>query len=148
MASFSQRSNTPISRHAQQKPVSLAIVYRPVEQLQLSADIPRLHSEKQISQIAESIKNFGFLVPVLTDGELRGICGHGRVHAAKVIGIRELPTVSVEHLTEHQIKDFRIADNKLTMNSRWDEKLLGEQLKWAAPPRQRQKGGAHGIRRP
>lgn len=110
MASFSQRSNTPISRHAQQKPVSLAIVYRPVEQLQLSADIPRLHSEKQISQIAESIKNFGFLVPVLTDGELRGICGHDRVHAAKVIGIRELPTVSVEHLTEHQIKAFRIAD--------------------------------------
>jgi hypothetical protein len=130
MASSSQRSDTPTSRQSHENPVSLAIVYRPVEQLQLGADNPRLHSEKQISQIAESIKTFGFLVPVLTDGKLRVICGHGRVRAAKVIGIRELPTVSVEHLTEHQIKAFRIADNKLAMNSQWDEKLLGEQLKF------------------
>jgi hypothetical protein len=57
MASFSQRSDTPTSRQSHENPVSLAIVYRPVEQLQLSADNPRLHSEKQISQIAESIKN-------------------------------------------------------------------------------------------
>lgn len=130
MASYSQRSGTIGNGRSRQDPISLTIVYRPIEQLLLSVENPRLHSEKQISQIAESIRTFGFLRPVLTDGELRVICGHGRVQAAKVIGIRELPTVSVEHLTEHQIKAFRIADNKLAMNSKWDEKLLGEQLKF------------------
>jgi ParB-like chromosome segregation protein Spo0J len=92
MASHSQRSGTIGNGHSRQDPVSLTIVYRPVEQLQLSAENPRFHPEKQISQIAESIRTFGFLIPVLTDGELRVICGHGRVQAAKVIGIRELPT--------------------------------------------------------
>jgi DNA modification methylase len=129
MASNLQPSLASATPRSQNDSVLLAIVYRPVEQLKLGADNPRLHSKKQIAQIAESIRIFGFLIPVLTDGESRVICGHGRVQAAEVAGIRELPTVSVEHLTEHQIKAFRIADNKLAMNSQWDEKLLGEQLK-------------------
>ena len=124
MASNLQPSPASTTPHSRKDSVLLAIVYRPVEQLKLGADNPRLHSKKQIAQIAESIRSFGFLIPVLTDGQSRVICGHGRVQAAEVAGIRELPTVSVEHLTEHQIKAFRIADNKLAMNSQWDEKLL------------------------
>ena len=129
MTALSQRSGTRTNRQLQENLVSLAIVYRPVERLQLSADNPRHHTKKQISQIARSLETFGFLVPVLVDGALRVIAGHGRAEAAKLLGMHNLPTVSIEHLTEDQIKAFRIADNKLATNSQWDEKLLGEQLK-------------------
>jgi DNA modification methylase len=89
----------------------------------------RLHSDKQVRQIARSIEAFGPIVPVLIDGGSQVIAGHGRVQAAQLLGLRELPTICIEHLTEAQAKAFAIADNKLTENSTWNSNLLGEQLK-------------------
>ena len=90
---------------------------------------PRLHSDKQLQQIAASIKAFGFNVPVLVDGDLRVIAGHGRLLACNLLGIKKVPIIRLEHLSEHQKRAFVIADNRLTENAEWDDQLLGEQLK-------------------
>jgi DNA modification methylase len=107
----------------------LAIVYRPIEALKLDPRNPRVHSPKQLRQIANSIKTFGFNVPVLVDGQLQIIAGHGRVMACRQLGWKEVPTVQLEHLTDAQARAFMIADNRLTENSVWDDNLLAEQLK-------------------
>ena len=107
----------------------LAVEYLPVAVLKLNEQNPRSHSDKQLGQIATSIRSFGFNVPVLVDAQLRVIAGHGRVLAAKLLGITEVPAIRLEHLSEHQIRAFTIADNKLTENAEWDNRLLGEQLK-------------------
>jgi ParB-like chromosome segregation protein Spo0J len=90
---------------------------------------PRTHSKKQIKQIADSIKEFGFVNPVLIDGEYRIIAGHGRVEAAKLLGMTEVPTLRVDHLSETQIRAYVIADNKLALNAGWDIQLLSLELK-------------------
>lgn len=90
---------------------------------------PRTHSKKQIRQIADSIKEFGFVNPVLIDGEDRIIAGHGRVEAAKLLGMTEVPAVRVDRLSETQIRAYVIADNKLALNAGWDEGLLQLELK-------------------
>jgi DNA modification methylase len=79
--------------------------------------------------LASSIGAFGFNVPILIDAKSNVIAGHGRVCAAKVLGIATVPTIRLEHLSEHQIRAFAIADNRLTENAAWDQQLLGEQLK-------------------
>lgn len=107
----------------------LAIQHRPIDTLQLDCLNPREHSQKQIAQIAESIRAFGFNVPVLIDDDNKIIAGHGRVLACKLLGIAEIPTICLSHLSPAQIRAFIIADNKLTENSTWNEILLGEQLK-------------------
>jgi DNA modification methylase len=107
----------------------LQIQYCPIATLRANPENPRVHSDKQIKQIARSIETFGPIVPVLVDQNLRVIAGHGRLLAAQMLGLKELPTICVEHLTDHQIKAFAIADNKLTDNSTWDEALLAQQLK-------------------
>jgi ParB-like chromosome segregation protein Spo0J len=84
----------------------------------------RTHSEEQISQIAASIKEFGFLNPVIVDGENGIIAGHGRVMAAKKLGMTELPAVEASHLTEAQRRAYIIADNKLALNAGWDYEML------------------------
>ena len=106
----------------------LVVEYLPVTTLKLNPQNPRSHSEKQLRQIANSIKIFGFNVPVLIDSQLRVIAGHGRVLACKALGISEVPTIRLEHLSEHQIRAFTIADNRLTENAQWDDRLLGEEL--------------------
>lgn len=106
-----------------------AIQYRPVDALRLDPLNPREHSQKQIAQVAESIRAFGFNVPVLIDDDNKIIAGHGRVLACKLLGIAEIPTICLSHLSPEQIRAFMIADNKLTENSTWNEVLLGEQLK-------------------
>jgi DNA modification methylase len=108
---------------------NLDIEYRKVATLKPNSQNARMHSDKQIRQVANSIKNFGFNVPVLVDSHLRVIAGHGRVLACKLLGITEVPTIRLEHLSEHQIAAFTIADNRLTENAEWDGRLLGEQLK-------------------
>lgn len=107
----------------------LAIEYRSIATLSLDPRNPRLHNEKQIRQIAKSIEVFGFNVPILINGEMQVVAGHGRLQACKLLGLTEAPTILLEHLTEAQTRAFVIADNRLTENSVWDERLLGEQFK-------------------
>jgi ParB-like chromosome segregation protein Spo0J len=90
---------------------------------------PRFHSDKQIRQIAQSIESFGFNVPLLVDDEQKVIAGHGRLLAARKLEWDTVPVIRLNHLTESQRMAFLIADNRLTENSSWDERMLGEQLK-------------------
>jgi len=107
----------------------LAITYQPVASLRPDPKNPRIHSEKQVQQIARSIEAFGFNVPLLVNAEMQVVAGHGRLQACQVLGITEVPTISLEHLTEAQARAFMIADNRLTENAAWDDRLLAEQLK-------------------
>ena len=84
----------------------------------------RTHSDEQINQIAASIKEFGFLNPIIVDGENGIIAGHGRVMAANKLNIKELPCVDASHLSETQRRAYVIADNKLALNSGWDIEML------------------------
>jgi DNA modification methylase len=106
----------------------LAVVDKLIAELKLDPKNPRRHSPRQIKQIARSIKTFGFIVPVLIDKSGRIIAGHGRIMAAQHLGLSEVPTICVDHLSETQVRVFMIADNRLTENSFWDERLLAEQL--------------------
>src|SRR5260370_3827441 len=108
---------------------ALSIEYRPLASLRFDPQNPRLHSKKQIQEIARSFEMFGFNVPVLIDGKGQLIAGHGRVLAAQYLGMTQVPTIMLENLTETQIRAFMIADNRLTENSVWDDRLLAEQLK-------------------
>ena len=107
----------------------LTVVYRRIEALKPDPANPRLHSKKQIRQIAHSIETFGLNVPVLVDAELKVIAGHGRLLACAELGITEVPTLCLDHLTPAQARAFMIADNRLTEIASWDDKLLAEQLK-------------------
>jgi DNA modification methylase len=119
-------------RASRRKAVSLgspiSIVYRPIEQLTPNPANPRVHSKKQIRQIAESIRVFGFNVPVLVDRHGNVVCGHGRLLACRELGITEVPTLRLDHLTPAQARAFMIADNRLTEIATWDDRLLAEQL--------------------
>ena len=106
----------------------LKIVYRPIEQLKPDPANPRLHSKKQIRQIAKSIEAFGFNVPLLIDADLNLIAGHCRLFASRGLGMREVPTLRLDHLTPAQARAFMIADNRLTEIATWDDRLLAEQL--------------------
>src|SRR5712692_5213484 len=108
---------------------ALSVEYRSLASLRFDPNNPRLHTRKQIRQIARSIETFGFNVPVLIDAQGQLIAGHGRVLAAQLLGMTHVPTIRLEHLTEAQIRAFMIADNRLTENSVWDDRLLAEQLK-------------------
>ena len=88
------------------------------------ANNSRTHSDEQVLQIASSIKEFGFLNPIIIDGDNGIIAGHGRVMAAKKLGIDELPCIDASHLTEAQKKAYIIADNKLALNAGWDDEIL------------------------
>ena len=88
------------------------------------ANNSRVHSDEQVNQIAASIKEFGFLNPIIVDGDNGIIAGHGRVMAANKLGIKELPCVDASHLSEAQKKAYVIADNKIALNSDWDVNVL------------------------
>jgi 16S rRNA G966 N2-methylase RsmD len=107
----------------------LTIVYRQIQDLKPNSKNPRNHSVKQVRQIANSVRTFGFNVPVLVDAQLNVVAGHGRLLACQQLGWNEVPTISLGHLTEAQARAFLIADNRLTENSEWDDRLLAEQLK-------------------
>lgn len=89
---------------------------------------PRTHSAKQVRQIAASIEQFGFMSPVLVDSKNGIIAGHGRVAAAQLLGMSDIPTVRVDHLSPAQIRAYVIADNKLAENAGWDRNLLALEL--------------------
>ena len=88
------------------------------------ANNSRTHSEKQIQQVAASIKEFGFTNPILIDEDNGIIAGHGRLQAAQLLGMDTVPTISLKGFTEAQKKAYVIADNKLALNSGWDDELL------------------------
>jgi ParB-like chromosome segregation protein Spo0J len=102
----------------------LHIVYKPVADLIPYARNSRVHSDAQVAQIAGSIREFGFRVPVLIDGENGIIAGHGRVKAAMKLGMEEVPTIDGSDMTETQKRMYVIADNKIALNSTWDEEML------------------------
>ena len=120
------RKSTSSASAAEQQ---VAVCYREISDLILDARNPRLHSPKQVRQIARSIQAFGFVVPVLIDARLKVVAGHGRVMACKLLGRSQVPTISLDHLSETQIRAFAIADNRLTENSEWNDRLLAEQLR-------------------
>jgi DNA modification methylase len=107
----------------------LEVTYLPTATLKPDPRNPRVHTDKQVRQIAQSIESFGFNVPLLIDDQQQVIAGHGRLMAARKLGRDTVPTIKLTHLTESQRMAFLIADNRLTENSTWDERLLGEQLK-------------------
>src|SRR5215471_14190123 len=108
---------------------NMEIICRPLAALKPDSANPHRHSKKQIKQIVERINVFAFNVPILIDREGNVIAGHGRLLACRELGIDEVPTLCLDHLTPAQARAFRIADNKLTENATWDERLLAEQLR-------------------
>ncbi|RZJ02153.1 MAG: DNA methylase N-4 [Brevundimonas sp.] len=103
---------------------------RPPDELKPAKRNARTHSDRQIAQLAASIEQFGFTNPVLTD-DLGGIvAGHGRVEAAKLLGLKLVPTIALSHLNETEVRAYVIADNKLALNAGWDEDAL--RLEFAA----------------
>ena len=104
-----------------------------IESLPVSDLIPyarnsRTHSDEQVTQIAASIREFGFTNPVLIDSNGTIIAGHGRVMAAKKVGLAEVPCLRLQHLSPSQIRAYVIADNKLALNAGWDDEMLKAEL--------------------
>jgi hypothetical protein len=108
----------------------LSIEVLPIDSLRLNARNPRTHSAAQILQIANSIQQFGFTNPILVDVDRGVIAGHGRILAAKLLGIYEVPTIRIDHLTTAQKRAYVIADNRLAENAGWDRELLALELQY------------------
>jgi ParB-like chromosome segregation protein Spo0J len=100
----------------------------PIDRLIPYAMNARTHSDAQVSQIAASIKEFGFNNPVLVDPDGGIIAGHGRVMAAKKLGLESVPTIELGHLSDAQKRAYILADNRLALNAGWDEEMLSAEL--------------------
>jgi len=100
----------------------------PVRELRPHPNNARTHSRKQVKQIAKSIEKFGFCNPVLVDDAKQIIAGHGRVEAAKLLGLEVVPTCLICHLSEAEKRAYILADNKLAENAGWDRELLAIEL--------------------
>jgi hypothetical protein len=118
------RSRAPAARSTEARATNglnlPAAIEIPVGKLRPYAGNPRTHSKKQVRQIADSIRQFGFTNPVLIgeDGEI--IAGHGRVEAAKLLGMATVPILRLAHLDAVQRRAYVLADNKLALNAGWD----------------------------
>jgi ParB-like chromosome segregation protein Spo0J len=106
----------------------MRIEYTPVRELRPHSNKARTHSKKQIRQIANSIAKFGFCNPVLVDDAKQIIAGHGRVEAAKLLGIDAVPTCQLSRLSEADKRAYVLADNKLAEKAGWDKELLAIEL--------------------
>ena len=106
----------------------LTVTTQPIAVLKAYERNARTHSRKQLRQIANSIEAFGFTNPVLVDQNGMIIAGHGRVEAAKTIGMAEVPTIRLDHLTEDQVRAYILADNKLAAEAGWDKAILAIEL--------------------
>lgn len=106
----------------------LKIEYLPRGKLLRYAKNSRTHSDEQVDQIVNSIREFGFTNPVLIDEDNEIIAGHGRLTAAEVLEIEKIPVIRLTGLTPKQKKAYRIADNKLALNAGWDMQLLAEEV--------------------
>src|SRR5262245_48580329 len=108
------KSSIHLKRADTQKAQPLQIAYRSVADLKPDPANPRRHSKKQVRQIADSIRTFGFNVPLLIDGKDQVIAGHARLLACRECGMTQVPTLRLDHLTPAQVSAFMIADNRLT----------------------------------
>src|SRR6188474_3475151 len=104
--------------------LGLRIESRPVTSLIPYARNARTHSDEQVAQIAASIREFGFTNPVLVDGDNGIIAGHGRVLAARKLGMTTVPVIELAGMSEAQKRAYIIADNKLALNAGWDTEML------------------------
>lgn len=107
---------------------SINIEYVPVAELIPYAANSRTHSDVQVTQIAASIREFGFTNPILVNGENTIIAGHGRLLAARKLGLEEVPCVMLDHLSKAQQRALVIADNQLAMNAGWDMAMLAAEI--------------------
>ena len=107
---------------------ALTVVYHSPSNLKPDPSNPRTHSKQQVAQIATAIETFGFTNPILIDELANIIAGHGRLLAAKKLGLAEVPTITLSHLTDVQKRALRIADNKIALNAGWDVELLRVEL--------------------
>jgi DNA modification methylase len=115
-------------QRTQHRRSALAIEYRPVDRLIPYARNARTHSDEQVAQIAGSIREFGFTNPILVDGENGIIAGHGRLLAARKLGIIEVPVIELADMSEAQKRAYVIADNRLALNAGWDTEMLSLEL--------------------
>ena len=106
----------------------LKIAYLPPDHLRRSSRNARSHSKKQLKQIARSIERFGFVNPVLIADDLEIIAGHGRVEAAKMLGLKQVPTVRLSNLSPAERRAYMLADNRLAELAGWDRDLLATEL--------------------
>src|SRR6202050_5653058 len=118
------RISNELNLHSMAKQIELWVIEKVIPW----ARNPRTHSEAQIAQIAASIAEFGFNNPILVDTKAGIIAGHGRLHAARKLGLKEVPVIVLDHLTEAQKRAYIIADNQLALNAGWDEELLRVEL--------------------
>ena len=108
--------------------LELEVTYKPVGTLAVHPHNARTHSQHQIRQIAASIKAFGFTSPVLVDQNDTVIAGHGRVAAAKLLGMDQVPTIRLNGLTVDQVRAYVIADNRIAEKAGWDNSILAIEL--------------------
>lgn len=106
----------------------IKLEYRAVDSLIPYARNAKQHSDAQVAQIAASIREFGWGAPILIDGANNVIAGHGRLLAARKLGLAEVPVVPLEHLTDTQRRALILADNKIGENASWEDELLGIEL--------------------
>jgi len=106
----------------------LSIAYLRIEDLRSNSRNSRTHSKRQLRQIADSIKTFGFANPVLLDRNNTVVAGHGRVAAAKLLGMSEVPTIRLANLSPDQVRAYVIADNRLAEKAGWDKAILAIEL--------------------
>ena len=105
----------------------MEIIYKNVDDLIPYVKNPRKNS-KAVSYVANSIKEFGFKVPIVIDSNNVVVCGHTRLMASRQLGIKNVPCIVADDLTDEQIKAFRLADNKVSEKAEWDFELLNEEM--------------------
>jgi DNA modification methylase len=120
LASFCKRSEETMN--------ALNIAYHPITQLTAAKRNARKHSRKQIGQIADSIRTFGWTNPILVDDRNVIVAGHGRLEAAKLLDLTEVPVVRLSHLSPEEVRAYAIADNRLAELAGWDRELLSLEL--------------------
>jgi len=104
------------------------IEYVAIRSLGINPRNARTHSKKQIRQVADSIKRFGFNTPIIIDNESRIIAGHARAAASRELGLTRVPVIRVCDLSEVEKRAYMLADNKIAANAGWDRELLAEEL--------------------
>ena len=112
------------------KPLAMAkrIEMWPIDKLQPYERNARTHSPEQVAQLAASIQEFGFTAPILVDGDDGILAGHGRLEAARELGLEQVPVVVLDHLSPEQKRAYVIADNKLALNAGWNMDLLQQEV--------------------